>query len=314
MTRKLLPQAPDNSINPSRHAFLQSRSHDTAPKRSSTFIFTRTPYAKEDIPLAGLVPDKRYPHQDVLSVIQVKEGQDCSVRVDKAFSQRILVESKSSFKTIITRLFSASVDIETSDTFQVSSAEGRIYELRQPKALFGQLCNREEVQRWLEDNYIGGDEIYFIIGYRTLMNGKLGYQDHRSASVFTRDHLVVKAADKIDPIAESELAVEVTAGHGHDSGSKGNFETLGERVYAICYRKVGFKFLKGVGGAFLKSGNRWKPFFSVRGSDPTVDEIVEADIEDDDESGDDTCEKFNTDYGEETFVCLSDAEGEEEAG
>lgn len=273
---QIIPLDPisNNSSGLNQHSSQEPTSNSITmeSQQSSTFIFTSTPYAREDIPLAGLVPDKRYPHQDVFSVLEVEEGKDFSVRIDKLFNQKISGESKSFFRRTIMNIFSASADGKTKNSIQVSSAEGRIYELRQPKALFDMLCTWEEVQKWLEDTYISGEDVYFIVGYRTLINGILGLQEPRSAS-FSKSL---------------------------------NIETLGERIYAICYRKIGFKFLKGASTAFLKPGNRWKPFFSSRGSDVDVDQIIEAGIEDEeDEEENSISETFETDGENETFVCLS---------
>jgi hypothetical protein len=277
----------------------------------STFILASAPYAKDDVPLAGLVPDKRYPHQDVLSVIQVEEGKDYSVRIDKALNEYIHAESKSFFKTMITRLLSASVDIQMNSSFQVSSAEGRVYELLQPKTLFKQLSAREEVQRWLEDGYTDGQDIYFITGYRTLLNGKLVHKEGHTSNFSVGCQFPAGLAGGVDPTPEGEMDVGMAAELRRTAGGDGNLETQGERIYAICYRKVAFKFFKGADKVFLKTGNRWKPFFKTRSTDPAMDEVIEVVIEDKDEGLDGDSGKFATGDDEVIFVCLSSEEEED---
>jgi hypothetical protein len=56
---------------------------------SSRFIFTSIPCAKEDILLASVIPNKRYPNQDVLTPIKVKEGNDFTVNIDSNFREPV---------------------------------------------------------------------------------------------------------------------------------------------------------------------------------------------------------------------------------
>ncbi|KAI9861601.1 MAG: hypothetical protein M1813_005211 [Trichoglossum hirsutum] len=245
----------------------------------------------DDVPLGSLVPDKRYPHQDALSVAQLVED-DYSVRVDRNFRERMHTGSKSFFRTVIMRLVSASANIETHNYSQLSSVEGRTYELRRPKDVFRQLCTREDVQRWLEDGYIGRLEAYFIIGYRTFLDGKLVRQDHSSSS---SARIQIPTGAGQTPVAG--LGAEMVAELSHSAGGGGEYEMVGERIYAVCYRKVNFKLSKGVRGPFLEPGNRWRPFFK-RSEDPGEATIIEAYIGDEDEDeGDCPSKKVATDGG-----------------
>ena len=77
---------------------------------SSTFILTSAHYAKEDVPLASLVPDIRYPNQDALTKIEVRELDDYSGNIDKEFQLPQNFESKSFFKAAIAGIFSVARD------------------------------------------------------------------------------------------------------------------------------------------------------------------------------------------------------------
>ncbi|KAK4960804.1 hypothetical protein LTR66_012869, partial [Elasticomyces elasticus] len=268
---------------------------------SSTFVFTSAPSAKEDVLLASLIPDKRYPGEDALAVLRLDEEKDVTVRVDKNFKGRMDTGSDSFFKAMVTRLFSMSWESETNSNFQVSADEGRIYALRQPKALFKQLCTLAKVRKWLQEGYLDKQDTYFVIGYRTLLNAKLIRQDQHSSKVSAQGQVPIGAAGGVDPTPEGGMNVEVAGGHGQTAGGEGEFETLGERIYAICYRKVDLKFFEGVDSAFLKSGNHWKSFSKTRGNASAEDETLEADIEDEDYRGDGVSGIFAVDDGEEIF-------------
>jgi len=273
---------------------------------SSTFIFTSTPYAKSAVPLASLVPDKRYPHMDALSKIEVKEGDDYSVTIDKNFNGRVHIESDSFFKATITRIFSVEWEKETTDTFHVTAEEGRVYALRQPKAIFKKLCALEDVRKWLEEGFVDKQKTYLVIGYRTLLDAKLVRQTERSTNIAAQGRAPIGAPAEVDPTPTSEMDTQAAGGHRNRAGGAGEFETNGERIYAICYRKVGFKFFEGIDIAFLESGNRWKSFSKTRGKTQgeVEGEVVEADIEEEDEGGVGQIELFATTDGEERFVFL----------
>jgi hypothetical protein len=276
---------------------------------SFTFIFTTAPYQKSDVPLASLIPDKRYPNQDALTKIVLKEGEDYSITIDKNFDGRIHLESNSFFKTAVTSIFSTEWGKESENSFHVTAEEGRIYALRQPKAIFKKLCEIEEVQKWLQEGYIDKQKTYFVIGYRTLLNAKLVHQDKRSTKVEGKVKIPVGAAVGLDPTLTGYMDPQVAIGHQQGTHNETKFQTIGERIYAICYRKVGFKFSKVGNGAFLDSENSWKSFSKTRGSRaPEENEVVKAYIEEQDEDGIGQVETFATADGKERFIYLSQAD------
>lgn len=215
-----------------------------------------TPYSKNAVPLASLVPDIRYPHMDALANIDVKEGEDYLVDIDMNFDGRVHVESDSFFKAAITRMFSAEWEKDSRSTFNVTAKEARIYALRRPKDIFKRLCELEAVRKWLQEGYLDKQKSYLVVGYRTLLNAKLIRQDQSSTKVAGQARVPVGAVAGVDPTPTGEMDVQAGVGHEHRAGGEGEFETIGERIYAICYRKVGFKFFKGVESAFLEPGNR----------------------------------------------------------
>jgi len=154
------------------------------------------------------------------------------------------IPSSSVFKDAIMRLFGV-----PDDTFNVIADEARVYSLLYPKTVFKTLCDDEEVQRWLQDGYQDKQSSYLVVGYRTLLNARLTSRTHSSS---TRQ------------------------------GNR-NFETTGERIYSICYRKVRYKFIQSSVEPALQSGKRWKSYFKIRGA--KHDEYCEVDLEDEDTDG-----------------------------
>lgn len=247
---------------------------------------------------------------DALAKIDLKDGEDYSVDIDMNFDGRMFTESNSFFQAAITRIFSTNWEKDSRSTFNVTAKEARIYALRRPKDIFKRLCELEAVRKWLQEGYLDKQKSYLVVGYRTLLNAKLVRRDHSSTKVTGQARVPVGAAAGVDPTPTGEMDVQAGVGTKQGAGGEGEFETIGERIYAICYRKVGFKFFKGVESAFLEPGNRWKSFSKTRGK-AQEEEIVEADIEEKDEGRGGQSQLFVSTYGEENFVLLSSEDEDE---
>src|SRR5438045_4731376 len=104
---------------------------------------------------------------------------------------------------------------EKSDGIRVSADHARIYMLRQPKIMFEKLCKEETVQKWLQQNYINKQKIYFTIGYRTLLNAKLFQKEHYDTQVSGQGRAPAGAVAGVDPTPTGELDVETAAGYGN---------------------------------------------------------------------------------------------------
>jgi hypothetical protein len=260
-----------------RHPPLQSNFMDTAPLPASTFILTNRLYSKDDISLASLIPDRRYANQDALIGIAVKEGLDFSVSVDKGFSEfvRMQANTDSIFRKTISRLFlTPSAKVVGSD-MQVLAEESRVYMLRQPKAVFQQLCSHETVKQWLQEYYSNNGYVHFVVGYRTVLNAQLVAKDMGTA-------------------VNRRLPVGI--------GDRSRYSTTGERIYAICFRKVTIKRFGNVNAEILDSTSQWKVFSDDRRAGVEADEVIEADIEEDDEVGESNLGVFSSEIGDELWT------------
>ncbi|KAF3316651.1 hypothetical protein TWF173_001933 [Orbilia oligospora] len=241
---------------------LENINMDALP--SSVFELSSRLYAKEDISLASLIPDRRYPNQDALAEIQLEEWKDYSVSIDRNFSDFVKsnAKSNSSFKRALSKIFLSPTVKEVGGDVQILAEESRVYMMRQPREIFKQLSGRQSVRDWLTDYYMNSDEdIYFIVGYRTLVNAQF---------------------------VATDLKVNQKARQSRSHpGPRENYryETTGERIYAICFRRVSITSLRnGTPGSMLDSTNYWKTFTEDRGMDmDTEEEILSADLEEEDD-------------------------------
>ncbi|KAF3184504.1 hypothetical protein TWF788_005208 [Orbilia oligospora] len=241
---------------------LENINMDALP--SSIFELASRLYAKEDISLASLIPDRRYPNQDALVEIQLEERKDYSISIDRNFSDFVKSNAKSNsgFKRALSKIFLSPAVKEVGGDVQILAEESRVYMMRQPREIFKKLSGRQSVRDWLTDYYMNSDEdIYFIVGYRTLVNAQFMATD-------------LKVNQK----------TQQSRSH---PGARENYryETTGERIYAICFRRVSITSLRnGTPGSMLDSTNYWKTFAEDRGMEmDTEEEILSADLDEEDD-------------------------------
>lgn len=238
---------------------------------SPEFILTTSPFGKDDIPLGSFVPDRSTPSTDAIQPYEIPD-EDIAKTSDKNFDGTIRTQSESWFQLVITRFLSFVLQSEKSTTFHVTADEGFIYMLRQPKEIFKQCLSADGVKEWLEDNYDDQQDIYFVIGYRTFVNAKLYRERNKTSEASGKTEVPVSEA-----VGDPTGSVNASLSGGHKSLEevKGGTETTGERIYAICFRKVRITKEKKELKASLKS-SQWQPFATTRGKDGNSDIILEA--------------------------------------
>lgn len=243
---------------------------------TTVFILTTSPYAKSSIPLGSLVPDRSTPSTDLLTAEGITKDH-FSKDLDKNFDALIHGGSDTWFEALLSNFLAFTLRAERSSQFYVTAERGYIYLLKQPKAVFSKLVAKEETKKWLEDGYRDGQDTWFIIGKRTFVNAKLHRERRKAGEASAK----VKAPISEQVAGDPSGTADIGAGAGHKGWEEvsGAAETVGERVYAICYRKVNVRCKKGKIDAKLQSGNVWKSFASTRGH-ATVDdeEFLEAEI------------------------------------
>lgn len=234
--------------------FGPSFSDASPPLLKPTFRMAHTLYQIQDLTLARLVPDYRYPHLDALVVREVELGKDISISSDYNIYESFYTAPVQGLRLTrrLAKWFQFTFDPSSKNSatqWQMQAEESRLYMLRQPQAIFKELCSNPTARQWLQETFEYRADAFFLIGYRSVINAKLIWK-------------------------------------GQNNAEYGTYETVGERIIAVCYRKVTFKLLKKSSGAFLGQENRWKIFCEDRGDDNEEDAILEADIVEGDEIDD----------------------------
>ena len=251
---------------------------------SRTFILTTSPFTKAQIALASFVPNIKQPHQDSERPYQVTES-DYEVQTDEALGFILKSSSESHLKILVTKLFSGGVERDSESKSQVTADSGYIYSLNSPQMLFKNILPNESLQRWLEDCKESKISPRFVVGYRTFVDSRLtaGYQKGTSVE----GHATVPVGEIMgDPTGITDVGAK--AGYAKKHEASAAMTARGERIYAICYRKVKVTSIgKGV-AATLAQDNVWEAFAASRGEedDDEEDEFVKAELQgEDDQDG-----------------------------
>ncbi|KXJ84808.1 hypothetical protein Micbo1qcDRAFT_181345 [Microdochium bolleyi] len=234
----------------------------------NTFILTSSPFVLNQIALASFVPNIRQPHQDGKRPYTVK-ASDYSVQPDVAFDGLINTGSRSFLNVFATRFASFSFQQDKSSMLHVTAQKGRIYSLNSPSKTGGGM------QEWFEYCKRLRIQPRFVTGYRTFIDADVSRGQHRTTDISGETTVPISTAQG-DPSGTADI--EVQAGRRTNTDVKGDMKAPGERIYAICYRKVNISRHEGKVTPSLEQTNKWKPFAATRGEPD--EEYFEADLSD----------------------------------
>ncbi|KAJ4286570.1 hypothetical protein N0V88_007992 [Collariella sp. IMI 366227] len=167
-----------------------------------------------------------------------------------------------SFAAGLPSLLTGSVNRKTEKSCTVSAERATTYQLTDPVSRFKEAVKEPLTREWFEkqkDN--GQNDFFFLIGYHVTVNAM---------------HLHFRLGGFLDP--EFEAAIE------RSRGGTVRFKAPGERVSALEYRKVSFKW--------LSSKDLDKATLSKVGDEDEKD-VVQVELEDDDEREDSSVAELN---------------------
>lgn len=178
----------------------------------------------------------------------------------------------------------------------LKAKKASIYELKQPTTLFRLACAEPEIRNWLKKG-LEQDQHSFVVGVRTFHDASVSRTAGQGTSSGAGIDIPVGEIVKANTGVSTGDTLDVTASVGK-SGNKGieeSYETKGEYIYAICYRKVVLR-TRLISEATLGRDNVWRMYSDDRDSGPVKFEVCEADLEDSDfttEAADDAAASEN---------------------
>ncbi|KAF3277989.1 hypothetical protein TWF970_004869 [Orbilia oligospora] len=188
------------------------------------------------------------------------KGEDFSVSIDQNFNEFVGACAKSSpvFKKALAKLFLPPSTKGVEGDIQIMSKQSSVYTLLQPRTLFKNISSTTEFQDWLGDAWARRKPLYFVVGYRTVTDAQFIGKEIKSPQ-------------------NRRLSRNLSY--------KPRYDTDGERIYAICFRKVKFERTSEGTVQVLGSTNRWRVFNKQRGANSELEQVISADLCEDDEVG-----------------------------
>ncbi|KAL2041495.1 hypothetical protein N7G274_005877 [Stereocaulon virgatum] len=191
------------------------------------------------------------------------------------FSNTVRDAGSKEVETVLTDYLSTAVNWGKSKTLELSSAKAATYIMKNSGSWFEQVCGLTKTRRWFE-KWIGrGCKVYLLVGLRTIFNGRIKI-DH-STTTSTSGHAQLPA-DLLAGLPPMGLNIGGGGRISKDQGVTSEFSAAGERIWALQYRQIKFKWYSSrkIENAALETGARWLTF--DRGGNKAYGGTVEAGI------------------------------------
>lgn len=246
----------------------------------STVLLSSFLLPHKSVELGRLVLNAKQPQQDFFEPTAVGTDQ-IAVSVQQNFAEIQLEAKATNLRSILTQLVTTSHGKHGSRAAQLEALRATTYHLVNSGAWFDRLCGMTETRKWLEKAFEQGKNVYLVVGYHTVFDAHFRQQNlgllRNSARIRGPSEVLVNGGVRgFTPGSAGEVGLGVTRREFY--GHQRYFTAPGERIYAVQYRKVKFRWFssRNVDRAFLEQNNRWKVFWEVRGQVNDEDDVVEA--------------------------------------
>ncbi|KAF5563749.1 hypothetical protein FPHYL_5028 [Fusarium phyllophilum] len=246
-------------------------------------VLVSTPIDLGKIKLGNLVPNIGQPHIDAFEPYALPEDA-IYVSEQLDFQTRIEQSKGSALEAALTKLLSGSWTNSQTHVLNLSACKAMCYEVKSPLAIFKEIISQDRTRMRLQDAIASGHKMYVITALRTVINAQVAQSTSTSKDISTGAGVPLGAilAGGIDPTG-GLADIQGNIRRGNSAQQTQVYLSPTEQVYAIGYRRIGFKWFvsKNVDTAFLDVKNRWKVMGEEMMGDEDEDEedIIEAGLE-----------------------------------
>jgi hypothetical protein len=191
----------------------------------------------------------------------------------------------SNFSSALTSLLSAGFSKRAKSRVRVETNLVQTYTLQNSTQWFEKAVSSEESRRWFERTIDQGDDVYFIVGFHTIIDAQIIYEsaegNEHTGRLGLPVGLALNAAGVIAPLGD--LAdPQVGVRHGSVEGVIEHFKAPGEQICAFQYRKVCHRWLssRSIDKATLAKVPRWSAGDRWRDEEEGVEDILEVETTD----------------------------------
>jgi hypothetical protein len=189
------------------------------------------------------------------------------------------------FATDLTSFLSSSFSKRAKESVRISAEQVKTYYLNNTGQWFRDAVKLEASRKWLERTIDEGDDIYFVVGYHTILDARIveqsGGQGMSSGNLVIPVSAALAAAGIVVPY--SNLADSGLAGsRGRMEDEQRHFIARGEQICAVQYRKVRHRWFTSskLDKMSLEKETRWERYDRPRYLDNDAEDVVEVQLED----------------------------------
>ena len=234
-------------------------SHQQRIRTMAHIIFNDFPALKDTIPLGRLVPSIYSLKQDYCDpdpAIPANSIQATPV----SNIQAVLEHNKSrNFRISLLRFLRSSTKDSVDEELQLEGVSSKSYVLSHPIEEWGRICSRPKIREWLNTMIHAGSKVYMVVGIQTVVDATIRVKNSKR----TASGLSAVVANEISAHVETVLGNNTTG----SSNTQVSYHTVGERIYAVCLRKIHFRWYSPKAVGTIKPGdNIWQVPCKTRGT------------------------------------------------
>jgi hypothetical protein len=229
-------------------------------------ILTHQLLSPESVRLGRLVLDIHAPWQDFCPKTLIPLTADDILTAPFLHVKEIVERTRDTkFHASLSEALSGVLGKQQTSSVSIAAPRGTTYTILNSGYHFEQICRDADVRAWIERAIMYGYPVFMVVGFITLMDAKVVGSIHTSSQVQGDVTVPVTniVTSGVGAVVPSTLGAILDSGIGVDKlisdVAKASYESPGEKVFAVQYRKVKYEWFNGkkVETAFLERGNRW---------------------------------------------------------
>ncbi|KAE8138631.1 hypothetical protein BDV38DRAFT_244155, partial [Aspergillus pseudotamarii] len=198
---------------------------------SSQLVLGHGFFAPEDVQLASLLPNIDDMDLDSLESVLPLQEKDYTVKKRDDLAATIQATDRTKFEAFLARIFNLSSDRSNHTNLDILARTGNTYVLRKPTRWFNELCGKDEVQKWLQEQIEYGNQVYFVIGLHTVFDAAVS--DNLEQTSKLSGDISASVGDIADLPVSPAVNVGLSASHERNQGTTHRCTMPGEQIYAV---------------------------------------------------------------------------------
>ncbi|KAK3323222.1 hypothetical protein B0T19DRAFT_425430 [Cercophora scortea] len=243
--------------------------------------------ATDKLRLGWLVADRKNPVPGCLRVPDSPAGER-AIQVTN-FQETLSDDTKLTLGAFLSQALSLSFQPGSGVSLEVSADESAIDILPDAEvdAWYRTLCTRSKTRTWLQNKIVSGKQTSLVVAIHTLQNAKVKVTQRQTYGVGAAITVPLGALLGLPGILDTAIDPGLSALREVERKASLGFEAQ-SLIYAVAYRRITIGWLssKTVDKATLNPATQWMYSLKRGGTTANVDDIIDAKLETETETGD----------------------------